>query len=544
MSSVGKGIATASIGKILQARGYKVSLVKCDMYVNIDAGTIRPTEHGEVFIGEDGIEADQDLGNYERFTNQISTSAHYITTGQVYAEVIRRERNLEYDGEDVEVVPDIPNEIIRRIENVAKKDKSDFVVIEIGGTVGEYQNVLFLEAARMLRTRHKKDVLFVLVSYLPVPSKLGEMKTKPTQYAARTLNATGIQADFILCRSEWPMDNKRREKLALFCNIEPQDAISAPDVDSIYDVPINFAKDKLDLKILAKFELKPKANHLEKWTALAKKIKSLQKTVAIGIVGKYFNTGDFTLSDSYISVIESIRHAGWQLGFQPKISWLNAEEYENNPKKLKELSTFDGIIVPGGFGARGVEGKIRAIEFCRTHKIPYFGLCYGMQLAVVEFARNVCGLKDANTTEVNFKTKYPVIHTLPEQLANIREKKMGGSMRLGAYTCELKPGTMARKVYDTKLISERHRHRYEVNNDYRDLLEKRGMIFSGVNPERNLVEIMELKNHPFFLGTQFHPEFKSRPLDPHPLFREFIRAAIKNPARNSRKNSKFRSKHR
>src|SRR3989344_3222397 len=527
MSSVGKGIATASLGKILQARGYKVSLVKCDMYVNIDAGTIRPTEHGEVFVGEDGIEADQDLGTYERFTGQVSGAVHYLTTGQVYAEVIRRERNLEYDGEDVEVVPDIPNEIIRRIENVAKKDKSDFVVVEIGGTVGEYQNVLFLEAARMLRTRHKKDVLFVLVSYLPVPSKLGEMKTKPTQYAARTLNATGIQADFILCRSERPIDNKRRKKLALFCNIEPQDAISAPDVDSIYDVPINFAKDKLDLKILAKFELKPKANHLEKWTALAKKIKSLQKTVAIGIVGKYFNTGDFTLSDSYISVIESIRHAGWQLGFQPKISWLNAEEYENNPKKLKELSTFDGIIVPGGFGARGVEGKIRAIEFCRTHKIPYFGLCYGMQLAVVEFARNVCGLKDANTNEVNFKTKYPVIHTLPEQLANIREKKMGGSMRLGAYTCELKPGTMARKVYDTKLISERHRHRYEVNNDYRDLLEKRGMIFSGVNPERNLVEIMELKNHPFFLGTQFHPEFKSRPLDPHPLFREFIRAATK-----------------
>lgn len=527
MSSVGKGIATASIGKILQARGYKVSLVKCDMYVNIDAGTIRPTEHGEVFIGEDGIEADQDLGNYERFTNQVSTAAHYITTGQVYAEVIRRERNLEYDGEDVEVVPDIPNEIIRRIETAARKDKSDFVVVEIGGTVGEYQNVLFLEAARIMKTRLKNDVLFVLVSYLPVPGKLGEMKTKPTQYAARTLNATGIQANFIICRSERPIDNKRREKLALFCNIEPQDAISAPDVDSIYDVPVNFAKDKLDLKILTKFGLKPKANHLEEWTALAKKIKLLQKTVFIGIVGKYFNTGDFTLSDSYISVIESIRHASWYLGFQPKISWLNAEEYEKDPKKLRELSGFDGIIVPGGFGSRGVEGKIRAIEYCRTHKIPYLGLCYGMQLAVVEFARNVCGLKGANTVEVNPKTKYPVIHTLPEQLANIREKKMGGSMRLGAYTCELKPETIARRAYDTKLISERHRHRYEVNNDYRELLEKRGVVFSGVNPERNLVEIMELKGHPFFVGTQFHPEFKSRPLDPHPLFKEFIRAAAK-----------------
>lgn len=527
MSSVGKGIATASIGKILQARGYKVSLVKCDMYVNIDAGTIRPTEHGEVFIGEDGIEADQDLGNYERFTNQVSTAAHYITTGQVYAEVIRRERNLEYDGEDVEVVPDIPNEIIRRIEAVARKDKSDFVVVEIGGTVGEYQNVLFLEAARIMKTRLKNDVLFVLVSYLPVPGKLGEMKTKPTQYAARTLNATGIQANFIICRSERPIDNKRREKLALFCNIEPEDAISAPDVDSIYDVPVNFAKDKLDLKILAKFGLKPRANHLEEWTALAKKIKLLKKTVSIGIVGKYFNTGDFTLSDSYISVIESIRHASWYLGFQPKISWLNAEEYENDSKKLRELSLFDGIIVPGGFGSRGVEGKIRAIEYCRTHKIPYLGLCYGMQLAVVEFARTVCGLKGANTVEVNPKTKYPVIHTLPEQLANIREKKMGGSMRLGAYTCQLKPETIAQRVYDTKLISERHRHRYEVNNDYRELLEKRGVVFSGVNTERNLVEIMELKGHPFFVGTQFHPEFKSRPLDPHPLFKEFIRAAAK-----------------
>lgn len=529
MSSVGKGIATASIGKILQARGYRVSLVKCDMYVNIDAGTIRPTEHGEVFVGEDGIEADQDLGNYERFTDQISTATHYLTTGQVYAEVIRRERNLEYDGEDVEVVPDIPNEIIRRIEHVAEKNQSDFVVIEIGGTVGEYQNILFLEAARMMKSRHKNSVLFVLVSYLPIPGKVGEMKTKPTQYAARTLNATGIQADFILCRSEQPIDAKRREKLALFCNIEPEDAIAAPDVDSIYDVPVNFAKDRLDLKILDKFGLKPKANLLGNWIDLAKKIKSLKKTVSIGIVGKYFNTGDFTLSDSYISVIESIKHASWALELQPKISWLDAETYEKDSKKLSELSSYDGIIVPGGFGARGVEGKILAIEHVRTHKIPYLGLCYGLQMAVIEFARNVCELAGAHTTEVALKTPYPVIDVMPEQQANIKEKKMGGTMRLGAYPCELKAGTISRKAYGKEHISERHRHRYEVNNEYRKTLQSHGLVIAGVNPDRDLVEIIELPQdrHPFFVGVQFHPEFHSRPLAPHPLFMAFIKAATK-----------------
>ena len=528
MSSVGKGIATASLGKILQARGYKVSLVKCDMYVNIDAGTIRPTEHGEVFVGEDGIEADQDLGNYERFTDQVSTAAHYLTTGQVYAEVIRRERNLEYDGEDVEVVPDIPNEIIRRIKSVAEKDQSDIVVIEIGGTVGEYQNVLFLEAARMMKARHKNDVLFVLVSYLPIPGKVGEMKTKPTQYAARTLNATGIQADFILCRSEQMIDRKRREKLALFCNIEPGDAIAAPDVDSIYDVPVNFAKDELDLKILGKFGLKPKDNTLGKWVALAQKIKSLKKTVSIGIVGKYFNTGDFTLSDSYISVIESVKHASWALGLQPNISWLDAEKYEKDPKQLSELSSYDGIIVPGGFGSRGVEGMIRAVEYVRAHQIPYLGLCYGLQMAVIEFARTVCNLKDANTTEVNPETPYPVIDVMPEQSVNIREKKMGGTMRLGAYPCELVAGTISRKAYGKALISERHRHRYEVNNEYRSILESNGLTIAGINPDRNLIEIIELKNHPFFVGVQFHPEFLSRPLAPHPLFLAFIKAAHKH----------------
>lgn len=527
MSSVGKGVATASIGKILQARGYSVSLVKCDMYVNIDAGTIRPTEHGEVFVGEDGIEADQDLGTYERFIDQVSIAQHYLTTGQVYAEVIRRERNLEYDGEDVEVVPDIPNEIIRRIEAVVEKDKSDVVVIEVGGTVGEYQNILFLEAARMMKLRHKNDVLFVLVSYLPIPGKVGEMKTKPTQYAARTLNSTGIQADFILCRSEVPIDDKRREKLALFCNIEPGAVVSAPDVDSVYDVPVNFKREDLDLKILEKFGMKPGDTDLSDWTTLTERVKALTKHVKIGIVGKYFNTGEFTLADSYISVIEAIRHAAWSMDATPDIAWLDAETYEKNPEALEELKSCDGIIVPGGFGARGVEGKILAAEFCRKNSIPYLGLCYGLQMAVIEFARNVCGLKGANTTEVDPGTPHPVIDVMPEQLINIRERKMGGSMRLGAYPCEIREGTAVHKAYGTPEIRERHRHRYEVNNEYRERLESGGLIMAGINPERNLVEIIELNGHPFFVATQFHPEFKSRPLHPHPLFREFIRASLR-----------------
>jgi len=527
MSGVGKGVTTSSLGKILQARGYSVSLVKCDMYVNIDAGTMRPTEHGEVFVGEDGVEADQDLGTYERFTEQISTREHYITTGQVYAEVIRRERNLEYGGEDVEVVPDIPNEIIRRIELVRKKDKSDFIIIEIGGTVGEYQNILFLEAARMMKFQHPRDVLFVLVSYLPVPGKIGEMKTKPTQYASRTLNSTGIQTDFIVCRSEKSIDDKRREKLAVFCNIDKEAAIAAPDVDSVYEVPVNFVKDKFDLKILQRFGLKPKSKDLRDWTAFVNKTRRLQKSVKIGIVGKYFGTGDFILADSYISVIESLKFAAWANNRRPELTWLDSAVYEKDKSAAKKLRKFDGILIPGGFGSRGTEGKIKAIQFCRENKIPYFGLCFGLQLAVIEFARNVCGLKDATSKEFQKNAKVPVIDVMPEQKALLEEKRFGATMRLGAYACTLKKGTLASRAYGTERISERHRHRYEINNEYRELLESKGMVMSGVNPGRDLVEIAELKGHPFFLGTQFHPEFKSRPLRPHPLFREFIKACIK-----------------
>ncbi len=449
----------------------------------------------------------------------------------IYESVIHRERNMEYNGKCVEVVPHITNEIINRLKNVAQKSKSQFVMVEIGGTVGEYQNLIYFEAARILKLKYPKDVLFFLVSYLPIITSLGEMKTKPTQHAVRLLNSYGLQPDFILARSEKPLDNLRKEKLAIFCNVKKSNIISAPDVQFIYEIPVNFEKEKIGNQLLKELGLKSKKADLKKWINAVSKIKKLKKEIKIGIVGKYFNTGDFTLADSYISVIEAIKHAAWSLNYKPILTWLNAEDYEKNPEKIEEIKKFNGIIVPGGFGKRGVDGKINAIKFCRINKIPYFGLCYGMQLAIVEFARNVLGLKDANTTEVNPKTKYPVIDFLPEQYENIKKSQYGGTMRLGNYKCHLKPQTIAFEAYKKNLIIERHRHRYEFNNKFKEKFEKGGMIFSGINPERNLIEIVELnkKEHPFFVGVQFHPEFKSRFLIPHPLFREFIKAAIKQP---------------
>lgn len=526
MSSVGKGIAAASIGKILQARGFSASLIKCDMYVNIDAGTMRPTEHGEVFVGDDGIEADQDLGTYERFIDQTSTREHYLTTGQVYAEVIRRERNLWYRGEDVEVVPDIPNEIIRRIGLVEKKDKSEIVIVEIGGTVGEYQNILFLEAARMLKLKHPGDVIFVLVSYLPIPPMVGEMKTKPTQYAARTLNSAGIQADFIVCRSERPLDKKRKERIATFCNVDIEAAISAPDVDITYAVPLNFVKEKLDEKILKKLNLSPKRRDLKDWRLLINKVKRLKKAVRIAVVGKYFGTGDFELADSYISVIEAAKHACWHNGVLPRFTWIDSEDYETGAKSPSELGRFNGVIVPGGFGTRGIEGIIKAIKYVRTNNIPYLGLCYGMQLATIEFARNVAGVKDANTAEASPEGKNLVIHIMPDQEKKLLERDYGASMRLGSWPAVLKSGSRVRRAYGQKRINERHRHRYEFNNDYRQVLGKAGFEIVGLSPDGHIVEIIELRDHPWFVGTQFHPEFQSRPLRPHPLFRDFIKACL------------------
>jgi len=531
LSGVGKGTATASIGRILKSQGYRVTAIKIDPYLNVDAGTMNPVEHGEVFVTEDGDETDQDIGNYERFLDENIYSDNYMTTGRVYQTVINKERRLEYGGRCVEAVPHIPEEIIRRIKRAGQKTQANFVLIEIGGTVGEYQNNLFFEAARMMHLKEPQNILFILVSYLPVPEKLGEMKTKPTQQATRLLNETGIQPDIILCRGGQPLDQPRKRKISIFCNVAEEDVISAPDIESIYEVPLNFQKEGLGIKILKKFNLRPKKKDLKEWGALVKTIKNAKRKVKIGIIGKYFATGEFILPDAYISVIEAVKHAAWFFKRKPELKWINPEIYEKNSLALNKLKELDGLIVPGGFGGRGIEGKIKVIEYARKNKIPFLGLCYGLQLAVIEFARNVVGFKKANSTEIDQKTKYPMIDLMPEQLKNIQKASYGGSMRLGAYPCLIKEKTIAYQSYFGKnkikkpLISERHRHRYEVNNKYRDVLIKKGLVISGINPTADLVEIIELKNHPFFLATQFHPEFKSRPLNPHPLFKEFIRRA-------------------
>ncbi|MDO9231824.1 MAG: CTP synthase [bacterium] len=529
MSGVGKGITTSAIGAILQARGFNVTAIKIDPYINVDAGTMNPTEHGEVFVLDDGDETDQDMGNYERFLGITLNRDNYMTTGRVYETVIHKERNLEYNGKCVEVVPHIPMEVIERIEKASKKADSDVTMIEIGGTVGEYQNILFLEAARMMKIKHPDDVLFVMVSYLPIPSKVGEMKTKPTQYAVRTLNSAGILPDVIVARSDTRLDQKRKEKIAMFCNIPERYVISAPDIESIYEVGINFERDDLSRLLLKKLGLPYKKTNLKKWYDLLEKIKNPKGEVKIGIVGKYFGTGDFVLSDAYLSVIEAIKHAAYKFQLKPKISWVNSEAFEKEPEKLEELKNYDGVIIPGGFGSRGIEGKIKAIKFLRENKIPFFGLCYGMQLAVVEYARNVLDLKDANTTEIDRKTKNPVIDIMPEQKKNLADHNFGATMRLGAYSAVIKKGTLAHQAYGKNKISERHRHRWEVNPQYIEKLEKAGLVFSGKSADGKLMEIAELpKNvHPFFLGAQFHPEFKTDPINSHPLFLEFIKASSK-----------------
>ena len=538
MSGVGKGIATASIGKILSARGLKVNLVKIDPYLNVDAGTMNPTEHGEVFVLDSGLETDQDMGNYERFLNRDLGPDDYMTSGMVYQSVIERERNLGYGGKCVEAVPHVRDEIVERFKHAAEHAGSDVSVVEIGGTIGDFSNALFIDAARILHLKNPSDVLFVMVSYLPVPGTLGEMKTKPTQNAVRELNGYGVQPDIIIARSTHPLDHKRKEKLAISCNVQPDCIISAPDVDSIYDVPLNFERDNLSeilLEALNKKEQQPA--DLAEWKEFAAHAHNGSKQVKIGIVGKYFDTGDFVLSDAYLSVIEALKFSAFVQEAKLELSWLSAKDYQTNPASVDQLKDYDGILVPGGFGETGIEGKINAIRFAREHKIPYFGLCYGMQLMTVEYARNVAGLADAHTTEINPDTKNPVIMILPEQVEKLARKDYGGSMRLGAYPCELKEGTIAHEAYlpagalakegGAKEISERHRHRYEVNPEYIEQLEKAGLVFSGTSPDKHLMEIAELPRevHPFMLGTQFHPELKARPLSPHPLFTAFIKAA-------------------
>ncbi len=531
MSGVGKGVTTASIGNILQARGYNVTAIKMDPYINVDAGTMNPIEHGEVFVTEDGDETDQDIGNYERFLNKNIYKENYMTTGRVYQTVISKERNLEYKGKCVQVVPHIPQEIISRIEKAVEKSGAEIVTIEIGGTVGEYENLLFLEAARVMKLYRPKDVLFVIVSYLPLPNKIGEMKTKPTQHAVRSLQSAGIQPDFIVARSEQPIDNIRREKLSINCNVSLDSVIAAPDADSIYDIPLNFEKDNLSLMILNKLNLpvRKKILNNEAWKKMVQDSKIKSPIVKIAIVGKYFSSGDFSFTDSYISVIEAIKHAAIKNKVKVSMDWLSAEDITKNGTAC--LKKYQGILIPQGWGGRGSEGKISTIKYCRENKIPYFGLCYGMQMAVIEFARNVASLKDANSEEINSKTKNPVIHIMPEQADLIKNKGYGGTIRLGAWPCLLKPGTRLEKCYKDlgakSIVSERHRHRYEFNNSYKSAFEELGLVFSGTSPDKQIVEAIEIKDHPFFVGVQFHPEYISRPLSPHPLFVEFIKSCSK-----------------
>ena len=593
MSGVGKGVATSSIGMLLSAKGYKVNLVKVDPYLNVDAGTMNPTEHGEVFVLNSGLETDQDMGNYERFLNRDLTPDDYITSGMVYKHVIDKERALEYGGRFVDA-DHVREEIVRRIEHSAATNKSNITVVEIGGTVGDYQNVMFIEAARVLKIRHPDDVLFIMVSYLPVPGTIGEMKSKPTQNAVKQLNSYGVQADIIIARGPTPVDQKRKDKIAFTCNVLPKNVVSAPDIASIYDVPVNFESDHLGDLILSGVGLPTsKTNDSFKvWKKFANGIKNHGRhEVNIGVVGKYFNTGDFILSDSYISVLEAIKFSAYSVGVKAVIHTINARDFErtakgavssdpaelasrngaalqslgrsriapvdqaisarsNSPRVVGNspfavLDGLDGIIVPGGFGSSGIEGKLAVIRYARENGIPYLGLCYGMQLMTIEYARDVLGLKGANTSEIDPKSPHPVIDIMPDQKKKMAENDYGGTMRLGQYPAKLMKGTVAQEAYSqfagkarqlagpkaTALIKERHRHRYEVNPKYIERLEKAGLVFSGRSPDGRLMEIAELpragqkNSHPFFLGTQFHPEFLARPLMPHPLFTEFMKAS-------------------
>ncbi|MCA9352859.1 CTP synthase [Patescibacteria group bacterium] len=537
MSGVGKGITASSIGKILQFTGYRVSAVKIDPYVNVDAGTMNPTEHGETFVLEDGYETDQDMGNYERFLNTSLTRTSYMTTGSIYQRVINQERSLGYKGKTVSVVPHVPLAVIEQIKQAAKKEDADITIIEIGGTVGEYESILFLEAARMMKRQHPQDVAFVLVSYLPIPNTLGEMKTKPTQHAVRTLQESGIFPDIIIGRSPESMDQRRKEKIATSSMLHHSDIISAPNLESIYDLPDHFLKEKLDVKLLHKLRLTSRSNRTSQqnrksWIRFVRKTKNQKYDITIAIVGKYFGTGEFVLSDAYVSVIEALKFSGAYANIRVHIDWLQAQDFEGKDanNNLQRLKKYAGVIVPGGFGTSGIEGKINVIEYVRKNKIPFLGLCLGMQLACVEFARNVLGLKDAHSTEMCEDAEHPIIDILPEQKEKLRKGDYGGSMRLGSYPTVLKKGSLVRKVYSTETISERHRHRYELNtigNEYRELFEKKGLYISGTSPDGLLPEIIELdqKLHPFFVGVQFHPELQARPLDPHPLFTAFVEAS-------------------
>ncbi len=530
MSGVGKGVTASSIALLLQARGLTVTAIKIDPYINVDAGTMNPTEHGEVFVLKDGLETDQDMGNYERFLNTDLPAINYMTTGSVYLSVIKKERNLEYAGKNVEVVPDIPLEVIRRIKTAAAAAQADVVMVEVGGTVGEYQNILFLEAIRMLKNEAPDTIATVMVSYLPVPGSIGEMKTKPTQTAVRALNSAGVFADIIVARSPLPIDEKRKEKIARFCNVRSEHVIAAPDVPSIYDIPVRFEHENLSEKLMKLLELPvTQPANLTAWKRFLNARATTKASVKIAVVGKYFNSGDFVLSDVYLSVLEALKYSAYALHLTPEITYLSASDFLDK-KACSKLKVYDGILVPGGFGATGIEGKLNVITYAREHKIPYFGICYGMQLMVVEYARNIAKLSGAHTAEIDPQSPHCVVDIMPEQKANLTTKDLGGTMRLGEYETLIKSKSLARAAYKAATSIERHRHRYEVSPEYIDRLHNAGLVFSGTSPDGRLMEIAELpvEKHPFFLGVQFHPELIARPLRPHPLFTAFLKAAYEH----------------
>jgi len=553
LSGVGKGVATASIGRILKEYGFKTTAVKIDPYINVDAGTLRPTEHGEVWVTDDGGEIDQDLGSYERFLGQDLPKKNNITTGQVYLTVIERERRGEYLGKTVQFIPHIPEEIKRRVREAG--EGYEVCIVEIGGTIGDYENIPFLFAMKSLeREIGKENLIYVLLTYLPIPTHINEMKTKPTQQAIKSLSEHGIFPDIILCRAKVPLDEIRKKKIETYANIDAEYVISAPDVESVYQVPLNFEKENLGKKILDKLHLIPrKTPDWSGWERLVKRIMNPEKVIDIGMVGKYIDIGEFTLTDSYISVNHAIEHAGAHLGVRLRINWIDAKKLEEgDPAEL--LKGLKGIIVPGGFGTSGIEGKINAIKYARENNIPYLGLCLGMQLAVIEFSRNVIGLRDANSSEFDINTPHPVIDLLPKQREILMTKRYGASMRLGAYVAALKQGEVMDLYTKTKrmekdrlrlgalepfrvgktdlsgpVVIERHRHRYEVNPEYIEKIENAGLKFTGYHiteEDEPLMEFIEIPGHPYFVATQSHPEFKSRLEDPAPLFLGFGKAVV------------------
>ena len=522
VSSLGKGITAASLGRLLKNRGYKVTIQKFDPYINIDPGTMSPYQHGEVFVTDDGAETDLDLGHYERFIDMNLSKASNVTTGKIYQSVINKERKGEYLGSTIQVIPHITNEIKDRVLRVGREDNADIVITEIGGTVGDIESQPFLEAIRQVKkdVPNRNDVLYIHVTLIPYISAAGELKTKPTQHSVKELRSIGIQPDIIVCRTEKEISDDMKRKIALFCDVDPEAVISNMTCRSIYEVPLLLQQEGLDRIALQKLGLEDRPCDMEEWTSMVDRILSAEKQVDIALVGKYVE-----LHDAYLSVAEALSHAGFAFGTKVNIHWINSEELEDHLDTLDEVfGGVGGIIVPGGFGSRGIEGKIASIRWAREHKVPFLGLCLGMQCAVIEFARHVCGMTDANSSEIAPDCAYPVIDLMADQ-EDITDK--GGTMRLGLYPCKLAAGTKARALYGEEIVYERHRHRYEANNEYREAMAKHGLVFSGTSPDERLVEMIELSDHPFFMATQAHPEFKSRPTRPHPLFRGFVEAAIR-----------------